>query len=346
MFFMPARLRKAPGVTIKDVAREAQVSSSTVSRVLNGTAQVNADKRERVQRAVKRLGFVANFPARSLVNSRTQLIGMIVHDMGWHYAEEIVRGIDQQLTPVNYNLVMFTTHHNKEREAHYVRTMRRGLVDGLLLLLPIASSSYLKQLAEDEFPHVVIDQHGLPGRSPTVTATNWQGAFDAVSYLVQLGHRRIGFIAGNPELRSAGERLAGYCQALAHHQLAYEAALVEPGHFSYVGGLHAAHKLLDLGEPPTAIFAASDNSAIGALEAIRGRGLSIPDDISLIGFDDIPQASWIQPPLTTVRQPLVEMGHKATQMLLSMVESGTSWCESAVLDTELIIRQSCQPPRR
>jgi LacI family transcriptional regulator len=176
---------------------------------------------------------------------------------------------------------------------------------------------------------------------------NWQGAHRAIRYLLDLGHRRIGFIGGDPELASAEERMAGYCDALAEAGIAFDSALVAAGNFRYSGGLQAAQKLLDLAERPTAIVAANDFSAIGAIEAIRGQGLSIPEDISIIGFDDIPQAKWLRPALTTVRQPLVEMGHRATQLLLRMLasdEDAPALVEHVLLDTELIIRESCQPP--
>lgn len=346
---MPPRSRKASAITILDVAREARVSSSTVSRVLNASAQVNNDKRERVLAAVSKLGFVANFQARSLVNARTQLIGLIVHDIGWQYAEEIVRGIDEELTALDYNLVLFTTHHDRDKEANYVRLMTQGLVDGLLLLVPIAVDIYRKELVEDRFPHVLIDQHSPDGRSTTVMARNWQGAQQATRYLLDLGHRRIGFISGDPELASAAERLRGYCATLAEAGVAFDPQLVEGGYFRYAGGLQAAQKLLDLPDRPTAIFAANDFSAIGAIEAIRDWGLSIPDDVSVIGFDDIPQARWLRPALTTVRQPLVEMGRRATRHLLGMLtanEDATdpASAEHVLLDTDLIIRESCQPP--
>lgn len=365
---MSPRSRKAPSITIRDVAREAGVSSATVSRVINDTAQVNPIKREHVLNAINKLGFVANFQARSLVNARTQLIGLIVHDIGLQYAEEVVRGVDEELAALDYNLVMFTTHHSHAKEAHYVRLMTQGLVDGLLLLIPIAVKLYHKKLVDDDFPHVLIDQRSPDGCSPTVLSTNRKGTHDAIHYLIELGHRRIGFIGGDPELVSASERLSAYQNTLAEHGIPFDPALVETGYFRYAPGLQAAQKLLSLPQPPTAIFAANDSSAMGAIEAIRSRGLRIPEDISVIGFDDLPQAQWMRPALTTVRQPLAEMGRIATRMLLRRLmadeedsveddpedstegdpenagEPDMTLVERVELETELVIRESCQPP--
>lgn len=340
---MSSRNHKPRNVTIVDVAREANVSYSTVSRVLNNVSYVKADKRQRVLEAIERLGYIANVPARGLVGGRTQLIGMIVHDLVVSYIEEIVRGIDEELASTDYNLILFTTHRQPTKEIRYVRMMTQGLVDGMLLLLPLSPDSYTRSLAEEHFPYVVIDHHGFDDFSLTVTATNWQGAFDATTYLIGLGHRRIGFIAGNPALSSAGERLEGYKAALAAYDIPFQAELVETGYFRYANGLQAAQTLLALEQPPTAIFATNDHSALGAIEAIRSRGLSIPEDISVIGFDDVPEAQHLIPSLTTVRQPLGQMGQVAVKMLLQQIKDQSPPPQRVTLATQLVIRDSCGP---
>lgn len=340
---MSTRNKKSRNITIVDIAREANVSYSTVSRVLNNVSYVKADKRQRVLDAVERLGYVANVQARGLVGGRTQLIGLIVHDLIVSYMDEIVRGIDEELASSHYNLILFTTHRQPEKETRFVRMMTKGLVDGLLLLLPLSPGEYTQTLAADCFPYVVIDQCGFDDFSLTVTATNWQGAFDATNYLIELGHKRIGFIAGNPPSSSAHDRLEGYKAALSAHGIPFQPELVVTGFFRYSTGLQAAQTLLSLEQPPTAIFAANDHSAFGAIEAIRSRELSIPEDISIIGFDDVPEAQHLIPPLTTVRQPLEQMGQVAVKMLLERIEDQSTVPQQAMLATQLIIRDSCRP---
>lgn len=340
---MSSRSGKTRNITIKDVAREAGVSYATVSRVLNNYQHVKPDKRAQVLDAMQRLGYVANPQARSLVSGRSQVLGLLVHDLGNAYTAEIIHGIDETLVASGYELMLYTTHRQKHKEAVFVNTLTYGLIDGLLLLLPLNPGSYLEKLRDQRFPYVVIDHQGFDDSSPTVVATNWQGAYDATRYLVELGHTRIGFIAGTPELSSAVERLEGYRAALAGHGIEFDPQLVQNGDFKQHPGFAAANALLDLKEPPTAIFAANDLSAMGVYEAIRGHNLRIPEDVSVIGFDDIPHTTVMHPPLTTVRQPLIEMGRLATRMLLERIENPDQPARRIVLPTELIIRSSCQP---
>ncbi len=337
---------RSRGVTILDVAREAGVSPTTVSRVLNSRDHVRPDKRTRVLTAVTRLGYVVNQQARSLAGGRSQVIGLLVHEVGVAYTGEIVRGIEEELAAAQYELMLYTTHRRKTKESAYVATLTRGMTDGLLLLLPLNSQAYLETLHQEGFPYVVIDYQGFDDFSPTVIAKNWQAAFDATSYLIQLGHRRIGFIAGSPELSSAIQRLSGYKAALEAHGIPYDPDLVANGDFQQACGYQAANQLLALAERPTAIFAANDMSAFGAMDAVRNRGLVIPDDISLVGFDDLPSAAAVRPSLTTVHQPLIEMGRVATQMLLEYIGDPALRTRRIEFDTELVIRESCCPPKR
>jgi LacI family transcriptional regulator len=329
-----------------DVAREAGVSVATVSRVLNSRDHVRADKRMRVVNAMTRLGYVANQQARSLAGGRSQVIGLLLHDLGNGYVGEIIRGIDEEIAAAQYDLMLYTTHQRKIKESTYVGILARGMTDGLLLLLPLYPDAYLETLHREQFPYVVIDHQGFDDFSSTVIAKNRQAAQAATRYLVSLGHRRIGLIAGLPALNSAVERLNGYRAALSAHQIPFDPALVIDGNFQQTGGYHAANQLLDLPLPPTAIFACNDLSAFGAMDAIRNRGLRIPEDISILGFDDIPQAAVMRPALTTVRQPLVEMGRLATRMLLENIDDPALPTRRIELETELVIRESCQPLRR
>lgn len=329
-------------VTIKDVARAAGVSYSTVSRVINNTANVDENKRQRVIDAMKQLGYVANLQARSLAGGRSQVVGMLVPDLGNGYTGTILQGVNAEATANEYEMMLYTTHHRKVKEPLYVQTLTRGMTDGLLLLLPVDPGAYLESLRGKNFPYVVIDHQGFDTFSPTVVSTNRQGAYDGTTYLIELGHRRIGFVSGSNHTSSAIERLRGYRDALEAHGLSYDEQLVVPGNFDQPDSYRAGLRLLDLPERPTAIFATSDISAFGVIDAVHERSLRIPDDISILGFDDIPQAEWINPALTTVRQPLYEMGRRAMKMLLDYIEEPDAPTQRLVLSTELVIRATCR----
>ncbi|MCL4394950.1 MAG: LacI family transcriptional regulator [Chloroflexi bacterium] len=332
-------------VTIVDVAREAQVSLATTSRVINNEAHVRPEKRERVLRAMDRLGYTVNLQARSLRGGRSRMIGLVVRDVGTGYAGEIVRGIDLELAESEYDMMLYTTHRRKIQESAYVDMLSRGMADGLLLILPRHPEAYLRVLRQRRYPHVLIDHQGIDDRGPAIGATNWQGAFDATQYLIELGHRRIGFICGSMDLGCARERLAGYQAALKHFGLPADPAMVREGDFFQTRGYSAADELLSMPTPPTAIFASNDVSAFGVMEAVRDHQLRIPDDISIVGFDDVPQATQVHPPLTTVRQPLEQMGRAAARLLLKIIQEPKHPAQRVDLPTELVIRETTRKPR-
>lgn len=329
-------------ITIMDVAAEAGVSFGTVSRVINNDVHVRPETRERVLQAMERLGFVANRQARSLAGGKTNGIGLLVPDLGTGYIGEIIRGIDAELTLQGLDLILYTTHRTASKEATYVANLVRGMVDGLLLVLPRNPADYVGTLTRQNFPFVLIDHQGTGKDCPAVGATNWQGAFDATEYLIKLGHRRIGFITGSMDLGCAQDRLAGYRAALRTYHIPVADELIYEGTFFQPDGHTGASLLLDLPNPPTVIFASNDVMAMGAMDAIRNRGLRIPDDVSVVGFDNIPQASLVRPALTTVEQPLEKMGRVATQMLLELLEHPESKVQRIELPTKLIIRDSCR----
>ena len=331
-------------VTIIDVAHKAGVSYATVSRVINNEDYVKPATRERVMLAINDLGYVANRQARSLRGGRTNTIGLLVRDLGTGYIGEIARGIDAELANREYDLMLYTTHGRELKESTYVQTLARGMVDGLLLVLPRNPENYLKSLEQRHFPHVLIDPQSVEETGPSVSATNYQGAYAATKYLIELGHRRIGLISGPLTMRCVHERLEGYRAALLDHQIGLNPAWISEGDFFQPSGFAGAHQLLTLAVPPTAILAANDVMALGVMEAVRDQGLRIPEDISIIGFDDIPQAASVHPALTTVRQPLEEMGRVAVQLLFEYIENPELPACYKVLPTRLCIRGSCQPP--
>ena len=338
-----ARKKTSNEITIIDVAKEAGVSYSTVSRVVNNKSYVKPETREKVVQAMTRLGYQANLQARSLAGGRSNVIGLLVVDLTTQYVGEILRGIDDVLAASQYELMLYTTHRRKTKESAYANMMARGLADGLLVILPREPEAYVESLRQRNFPYVLIDQFGIDESDLSVTAANHQGGYEATKHLIELGHRRIGIITGWMDMISACHRLNGYKAALADYNISVDENLIFEGDFTQARGYFGTNLLLDLPIPPTAIFASNDVTALGAIEAIRNRHLNVPEDISVIGFDDVPMAAILSPQLTTVRQPLTEMGHLATQLLLNRIHRPHEFQSSIILPTELIIRDSTAP---
>ncbi|MCU0476795.1 MAG: LacI family transcriptional regulator [Anaerolineae bacterium] len=337
--------RKKNAVTIIDVARESGVSYSTVSRVLSGFEYVSDDTRERVLAVAKRLGYVANLQARSLAGGRSNVVGVLVPGLDNGYIIEVTRGIDEELNRQGYSLMLYTTHQQHGKETQFVSAIANGLCDGLLLVVPVVPDDYLDVLQQRKFPYVLVDQADSTRRHNSICSTNWQGAYDATQHLINLGHRQIGIITGRMDLSSGIERLEGYKSALATHDIALDERLIYPGDFFQPTGYTGGHHLLGLPTPPTAIFAGNDLMAFGVLQAAGERGVRVPDDLSVVGFDDIPYSVMMHPRLTTVRQLLDEMGRVAVQMLLKHIEQPESTPHHITLDTQLIVRESSAPPR-
>ncbi|MBL8131848.1 MAG: LacI family DNA-binding transcriptional regulator [Anaerolineae bacterium] len=341
---MDSSRKKSTRVTILDVARESGVSYSTVSRALNGFDFVKGATRDKVLAAAEKLGYVANVQARSLAGGKTRIIGLLVPGLDNGYIGEIVRGVDEEIAKANYDLMLYTTRRRVGREAMYIDAISNGPSDGIILIVPLLEREYLTALREHHFPYVLVDQIDPQMHSPMVDATNWQGAYDATKYLIDLGHRRIGFITGLRAIQSALDRLDGYKAALADHGVRFDETLIAEGDFFTPGGYAAAQKLLKHKPRPTAVFASNDLMALGAMQAIRDQGLEIPEDISVLGFDDIPQASMVHPQLTTVRQPLEQMGRVAVSLLIEQIERPDNLERAArrvTLATRLIERESC-----
>jgi LacI family transcriptional regulator len=332
-------------ITILDVAREAGVSSGTVSRVLNEDKHVREATRERVQHAIDRLGFVANRHARILAGGKSGTVGVLVPDLGTEYIGEIMRGADAELALGGYGIILYTTHRVAKKEAEYVATCLQGMADGLLLVLPRNPSDFVGTLVRRKFPFVFIDHQGIGKESASVSAANWQGAYEATEYLIRLGHRRIGFITGWPDLKAAQDRLKGFQSALRTNHIAEDAELIIEGTFAQPDGYQGGVKFLSMKNPPTAVFASNDMMAMGVIDAARERGLGVPEDISVVGFDDIYLSAQVRPAITTVRQPLETMGRVAAQMLLDILRDPGRKKENIELPTELVIRDSCRTIR-
>ncbi len=334
--------QKKRNITIVDVAQESGVSYSTVSRVLNGFEHVREETRQRVLEAVDKLGYVANLQARSLAGGKTNIIGFLVPGLDNGYIGEVVRGADEELARSNYNMMLYTTHRYQGKESEYVKSISDGMTDGLLLIVPLTPASYITAMQNQKFPYVLIDQSDSTSTSYIVDSTNWQGAYDATTYLIELGHRNIAHITGLMGLNSATERLEGYKAALFDHNIPLNEDYILHGNFYHQQGYMHAQTLVNLSNRPTAIFAANDLTAIGVMEGVRDIGLSIPEDISIIGFDDIPQSVITYPKLTTMHQSLEQMGRVAVQLLLEQIENPERQARRITLATRLVERESCR----
>lgn len=327
--------------TIIDVAKAAEVSISTVSRVINDYEHVRPELRERVQKAMDALGYVPNRQARRLVGSRSGIVGLMVHALGTEYIAQVTKGIDQALSKYDYDLMLYTTHRHPEKEVLYARTIANGLADGLLIVVPSVGGSYLDTLREANFPHVLVDVDTEDEKSWSVGTTNFQGAYDATTYLLNLKHERIALITDQPHLSVSRSRLEGYKAALAARGIAFDPSLVQIDNYLSPYTSRLVESLLALAEPPTAIFTTGDMAALTVMDTLRMKHIRVPQDISVIGFDDVPQASVASPGLTTVYHPLVEMGRVAAETLLEQIDKPGLTPKRIQLETKLRIRESC-----
>jgi LacI family transcriptional regulator len=331
--------------TLQDVATLAGVSLATVSRVLNGHPDVSDSTRDAVLRVVREHGFSKNRAARALTGGRTSLIGVTVPEVDSSYFAEILSGASEALHEQDMRVVLCPTLHEHEREVVLLDRLMHGTTDGALLLNPSESEDELRTLLNHGYPFVVVEPRTALGDGiPCVTATHSAGATAATEHLLELGHRRIGAILGPPEGLATTERLKGFHAALRAAGIAPDPSLEVPSNFKYDGGEHAAGALLDRPDRPTAIFAFNDEVAVGAMVAARARGLRIPEDLSVVGFDDTLQARLSVPPLTTVRQPLAEIARIAVSLLSRLVENQRVDATRIELHTKLVVRESTGPP--
>ena len=326
-------------VTIADVAELAQVSKMSVSRVLNGQTGVSEKTRQRILQAVEELGYEPS--ARSRV-AGSNLIALLIPDITTTYMGEILRGVSGAAERLNYGLMLYTqgSVNHSQRTNYYLSLLNNVLVDGVLMVVPHDYEVLVHDIKEHDLTYVIVDHHNGTGNEPSVTATNRKGMRDAMRHLLALGHRRIGFITGRMDIACSHDRLQGYREGLAEVGLPYDPELIREGDFMQPTGFRQTQSLLQLPEPPTAIVASNDVMAFGVMDAAKAAGLAVGHDISIIGFDDIPMASQVYPALTTVRQPLAEMGENALDMLVTLLQGRTVLNPRQELPTELIIRQS------
>ncbi|GIH21739.1 LacI family transcriptional regulator [Acrocarpospora phusangensis] len=332
--------KRASRVTIAMVAREAGVSVPTVSKVLNGRDEVGPDTRRRVQDALSSTGYQRR--ARSEPR-KVGLVDFVITELDTGWASELLRGAEQEAYRLGTQLVLTVTHDRQANPRDWLRTLTSRPTDGVVLVGSSTRHVPASRLRTIEAPFVVIDQFGGYEQDiPTIGATNWAGGFAATEHLLELGHRRIGVITGPDDVRCSLERLDGYRAALRRAGLPVDESLVRQGDFYAEGGRRGAAALLDLPEPPTAVFAGSDQQAAGVYEELRVRGLRAPEDLSVIGFDDTDICEWLYPRLTTIRQPLAQMAVLAVRNVLEPAQpAGESL--RLELSTSLVVRESTGP---
>lgn len=308
----------APVATIAMVAEASGVSLSTVSRILNGTAVVSAEKRTAVERAIARLEFVPNPIARALAGGRTNSIGVVTQAIDSPFYGVAMRGIEDEFGKAGLSALFVSGNWDAAKEAHCIEVLRSRRVDGIIVLTGRLSDPVLRAYAK--MMPVVVTGRSLKGPGLfALSFDNFEGGRLATHHLLALGHRRIAFIAGDPQHNDANDRQRGYRAALEAAGLQFNPALVVPGNFSEESGLLAVERLLDRREPFSAIFSANDQMAFGASLALHRRSLRVPEDISLIGFDDLPGAMFQSPPLSSVHQPVYELGRLAAAAMLSLL---------------------------
>jgi LacI family transcriptional regulator len=330
-------------VTAAQIAREAGVSVPTVSRVLNGHADVSPETRARVERLLD----VRGYRRRTRQRQTVHLVDLVFPDLDSTWAVEIIRGVEETTHAEGVGTVVSAIHGRVDSARQWLQNVRERDCDAVIFVTSHLEPQLQIELRKLDVPTVVVDPTGGPERAgPTIGATNWSGGLSATQHLLDLGHRRIGLIAGPPRLLCSRARMDGYRSALESAGLSVDPTLTFEGDFSHESGFELGRKLLALPDPPTGIFASSDQMALGLYEAVRQKGMRVPDDISVVGFDDLPVARWASPPLTTVCQPLAEMGALAARTALRMVRGEAIVTPRVELATELVIRDSTAPPNR
>ena len=332
--------RSRKSITIQDVAKVSGVSVSTVSRVLNSRYDVAEETTEKVQKVIKDLGYASSLAARGMRSHRTNVIGMVIPDVASLYCVEIMRGVNLAIAQINHELIIYTNGGasqtgNADHERASVALLNGSIADGMIVVTPTAATF------PTHAPLVIIDPNNESPDLPGVISTNREGALAAMNYLTALGHCRIAHITGRMELVSSNQRLQGYVDGLTAAGIPVEKELIEIGDYETDTAVQCARKLLALKNRPTAIFAANDMSALGVYQAAKEAGLRIPEDLSVVGFDNLRESMFMVPALTTVDQFMAEMGTIATKMIVKLINNEPLQRNLHVIQTQLIVRNSC-----
>ncbi len=329
-----------PRVKMADVARTAGVSVATVSKVVNGRYGVAQSTLARVQEVIDDLGYEASLGARSLRRHRTNVLGILVAEFE-PFSTELLKGASTAVAATGYELLAYSgggRGGDVGWEKRYLSRLSGTLIDGAIIVTPTVVGT------NHGVPVVAVDPHTGPSGIPMIDSDNRGGAVLATEHLIALGHRRIGFLGGREDLDSAQQREEGFRQAMDAAGIPVDESLVAVGGYRPETADGPARTLLDRAEPPTAVFAANDLSAIQVMTVARGLGMSLPEDLSVIGFDNVPESALATPPLTTINQPLQRMGSEALRLLVDLID-GRERPAHLRLPTELVMRASCAPPR-
>jgi len=333
-----------PPISIKDIARVAGVSHPTVSRALRGSTLVKSETAKRIREIAGDIGYTPSAVGRSLATRTTRTVGVVVNTISDPFNAEVLDGIEEVANVHHYSVFLATSHSDPEREVRTARSLQERRVDGILVSGSRVGALYLSLLARTKVPIVLINNQHLSSYCYSVRIDNVPASREATAHLTRLGHTRIGYIGNMFGDESETERIMGYRQALEEAGVAVLPELIVHGDGRPEGGMQAMARLLALSDPPTAVFCYNDMTALGAVRISRERGLRIPEDVSLVGFDDLFVASYTSPPLTTVRQPKRQMGQMATQILFRLLD-GEDNPNAIRVQGELIVRGSTAPPR-
>ena len=328
--------------SLQEVARRAKVSIATVSRVLNHSDKVVPETRAAVEQALRDLSYRPSRVARRLRmnNGRAHLVGLIIPDIQNPFYAEIARGVEDAAYAAQYALLLCNSDENPEKERFYLDVMRDESVDGIVLPPFDETDAAVAEIIRTGIPVVCVDRSLAKEKTDLVEVDNYRGAREAMAHLFAKGHKQIGLIEGRSQVSTSRERRRGYLDALAEHGIAVRKELMRAGDFKQESGRVLAHELLELRKPPTALFVCNNLMTVGALAGLHQKGLRVPGDVAVVGFDDIPWAEALDPPPTVVRQPAHEVGRQAMELLLKRIMEPTRPPVTVRLQPELVVRRS------
>lgn len=326
--------------TIYDIARLAGVSTATVSKVFNQSGSISEKTKKKVLDISKELNYQPNVIASALTGKKTFTIGLLIPDMVNPFFAELARNVEDRAHELGFNLVICNTDNDMKKEIKYVQLLRQKSVDGIIVATGVRNDEFLKELVVQHVPIALIAREMSVLTASTVLVDDFAGGYNATSHLIELGHKRIAIIAESMSVSSSKERVRGYKHALEEAGLSYDEDLILSTDFTIEAGRSMALELLSRKHRPTAIFACNDLLAIGAMQAAKENGIKIPDDLSVVGFDNTILASITDPPMTTVAQPIRAMGHQVVDLITEEINQTNKIKQRIVLLPELIIRSS------
>lgn len=330
--------------TMKDVAIKSGVSITTVSHVINETRFVSEDVVERVNAAIKELNYLPSVLARSLKNNQTKTIGMLIPNNSNPFFADLIRGVEDTCYSNNYSIILCNTDDDLTKQIKYLEVLIGKQVDGLIIVTTRSEKKMVDLLTRQSIPVSIVDREVIGLKADLIKVDNVLGGYLAAGHLIELGHMKIGCISGPPELKVSIERVAGFRKGLKESGLAIDPRWIIHGDFHSEGGYNAMKQMLSMEQRPTAIFACNDLMAFGSLCAAHEQRLTIPHDLSIMGFDDIRLASYSCPPLTTIMQPKHELGVKSARILLDRIENIQRPIQKILLEPQLVVRKSTKQP--